>query len=284
MTFKFQTAAMKSTPSLSKMTRLILPIGLAVAPAAAQSAGFMTLFLPDSEPLSLEASAVAINTVTAGRADTRGVTTVVVACPTAASPENDACRAAGIYPAQVYHTQGSVWGGTTTYSADDSTTTWVCSLGGSGASLTGDCTKTIVGGSSTRTETSQYDDCYVMAHQRPVVMTAGVKIQDGWGLRGSDTMDASQYISIRSSLLSSAGCPASQTVMWAGAVASTTSAAGSAGVTAAPSTGPSAATTAVSPTQTAPSPATSSTNGAGRAGNGLMAALSLGIGAALMLW
>jgi hypothetical protein len=206
----------------------------------------------------------------------------VVACPTAASPENDACRSAGIYPAQVYHTQGSVWGGTTTYSADDSTTTWVCTLGGSGDSLTGECTKTIASGGSTRTETSQYDDCYVAAHQRPIVVTAGQdKIQDRWD------MDASRLVSIRSSQLAAAGCPASQAVIWAGAVASTTSAGALTGATTAPSTGPSsgpsATTTTVPPTQTAPAPASSSTGGAGRAGTGLMAALPLGIGAALML-
>lgn len=269
---------MKSTNSLSTMTRLILPIGLVLAPAAAQSTAFMTLFLPDSEPLSLEASAVAVNTVGTGP-NTQQITTVVVACPTGASPDNDACRAAGIYPAQVYHTRGSVWGGTTTYSADDSTTTWVCTLGGGGNSVSGECTKTIVGGSSTRTETSEYGFCYVAAHQRPIVVTAGQeKIQDHWD------MDASRLIAGRSSQLSAAGCPASQTVIWAGAVASTTGAGSPTAVPPTPVTPtPPVPPTAVQPTPTAPVPTPNSASGAGRTGNELMAGLPLGIGAALML-
>jgi hypothetical protein len=240
----------------------------------------MTLFLPDSEPLSLEASAVAVNTPTVGR---NPVTTLEVACPTAVSPENDACRSAGIYPAQVYHTQGSVWGGTTTYSADDSTTTWVCTLGGSNPTLSGECTKTIVGGGSTRTETAEYGNCYVAAHQRPLVVTAGLeKIEPAHFM----TFDASKLLSLQSSQLAEAGCPSSQTTIWAGTVASTTGGASSADETTSPQTGSSGATTTSAPTQTQTDPAlaaTTSPSGAGKGGKDPMAALLLGIGLTMML-
>ncbi|KAK4236694.1 hypothetical protein C8A03DRAFT_35383 [Achaetomium macrosporum] len=202
--------------------RLICTAGLFLRPAATaqtsnrapQTTGLLTVFLPDSEPLSLEASAVAVNTVGTGL-NTDLVTTLHVACPTAASPENDACRAAGIYPAQVYHTQGSVWGGTTTDPGDDSTTTWQCALAGSNPTLGADCVKTVVGalGQFSRVLIGAYDNCYVLAHQRPVVVTAGAE-KINWA--GHATMDAGQYVSLRSSLLTEAGCPASQTTIWAG--------------------------------------------------------------------
>ncbi|KAK4151224.1 hypothetical protein C8A00DRAFT_45528 [Chaetomidium leptoderma] len=277
---------MKTTSYLSTATGLLFPMGLVLAPAAAQSTGLMTLFLPDSEPLSLEASAVAVNTV-----GTVPVITLEVACPTAASPDNDACRRAGIYPAQVYHTQGSVWGGTTTYSADDSTTTWVCTLGGGGITgLAGECTKTIVSGggstTKTRTETAQYEGCYVAAHQRPIVVTAGVDKIDR--AHYYDEIDASKYISIHSSLLADAGCPASQTTMWAGAVASsTTGAADSTGAATGPSSsdGSAATTPTTPPTGTGPAPsATTSSNGAGRLGKDPVVALLLvALGATMVL-
>lgn len=115
---------------VSAMMALVLAASLSSAAlgATAQSTGLVNFFLLDSEPRSLEASAIAVNTV-GTPPNSYVVTTLKVACPTAASPDNDACRAAGIYPVQVYHTRGSVYGGTTTNSVDDSTTTWVCSLG-----------------------------------------------------------------------------------------------------------------------------------------------------------
>ncbi|KAK4120140.1 hypothetical protein N657DRAFT_649494 [Parathielavia appendiculata] len=240
-----------------------------------QAKGLVTLFLPDSEPISLEASAIAVNTV--GRDP---VTTLQVACPTAASPENDACRSAGIYPAQVYHTQGPVWGGTTTYSVDDSTTTWVCTLGGSNPKLSGECTKTIVSSGSTRTETAEYGNCYVVAHQRPIVVTAG---GENINSRHYLEMDASQYVSLRSRILAEDGCPASQTTIWAGAAASTTATSGA--TTGASSTGSSPTTTTPqSQTQTGSAPAaTSTSSGAGRAGKNAMVAVLVGMGLSFIL-
>ncbi|AEO59456.1 hypothetical protein MYCTH_2307800 [Thermothelomyces thermophilus ATCC 42464] len=270
------------------MSRLAFLQGMLLAPVAAQSTGLVTLFLPDSEPLSLDASAVGVSTV--GRDP---VTTWKVACPTGASPEDEACRAAGIYPAQVYHTQGSVWGGTTTYSADDSTTTWVCTLGGSNPTLSGECTKTIVRGRSTRSETATYDNCYVAAHQRPIMVTAGLDKISYY----QTTIEASDYVSMRSSQLSEDGCPSSKAIIWEGAVTSSSTITGSAGhgtahatasstLTGGSGTAPTAPATV--PTQTGTSsgsaPAsTTSPNGAGTGGQvHPMAALSLGMGVILI--
>ncbi|KAK4096438.1 hypothetical protein N658DRAFT_501580 [Parathielavia hyrcaniae] len=258
--------------------------------ASAPATGLMTLFLPDSEPISLEASAIAVNTV----ARYVTVTTLQVACPTAASPENDACRSAGIYPAQVYHTKGSVCGGTTTYSAGDSTTTWVCTLGASwhpGLSsrptMSGDCTKTIVAAGSTRTVTDVYDKCYVVAHQRPVVVTAGLDKINPYHYMTH--LDASQYNSVKTSLLASAGCPASQTIMWAGASsesASTTASSGATTGASSESTAGSAATTTSESqtTETSPAPAAAtSPSGATKVKMNARAALLAGLGLTLML-
>ncbi|KAK3898694.1 hypothetical protein C8A05DRAFT_47054 [Staphylotrichum tortipilum] len=245
------------------MTRLVVLVNLMLASAMAQSTGLGTFFLPDSQPTSLGASAVAVNTV-----GTETVTTLMLACPTAESPGNDACRSASIYPAHVYHTQGSVWGGTTTYPVDDSTTTWLCTLGGGGSKLRGECVKTIASGGSTRTEMSQYDHCYVPAHQLPVVVTAGVdKISRAHYL----TIDAEQYVSIRSSLLSEYGCPDDRTI-WAGATASTSGTVTSTSSAAVTKTGTAAVaaltggsgTTAAPATKTAAPASTTASSGASR--------------------
>ncbi|KAK4245939.1 hypothetical protein C7999DRAFT_42548 [Corynascus novoguineensis] len=258
-------------------------VGLLLAPATAQSTGLLTLFLPDSEPLSLDASVVGVST-----AGTDPVTTLRVACPTGSSPENNACRTAGIYPAQVYHTRGSVWGGTTTYSADDSTTTWICTLGGSHPTLSGDCTKTIVASDSTRTMTATYGNCYVGAHQRPIVVTAGLEKIDSF----ITTIDASELVSIQQSLLSEDGCPSSKTTIWEGAVTRATSTTtmgggshGEAHQTTLTSTGGSGESTAA-PTHTdtdTVQASTTSPNTAVRRGQSPMGMVLLGMGVVLMI-
>ncbi|PKS11285.1 hypothetical protein jhhlp_003047 [Lomentospora prolificans] len=199
---------------------------LVVAPALGQSNERLeTFFLPDSEPTSLVASVKSIGTVSGDV-----VTTLEVACPTPSSPENEACREAGIYPAEVYHTQGSVWGGTTTYSIDDSTTTWRCELGGGlggKQGLDARCSKTIESSGSTRTESTTYDNCYCIAHLLPMVVTANADLLGHYvpftpitGDDGSVTVrDASWLNAQYSENIASSNCPASQTTMWAGAVA-----------------------------------------------------------------
>ncbi|KAL2149086.1 hypothetical protein VTH82DRAFT_1772 [Thermothelomyces myriococcoides] len=239
------------------MSKLAFVQGMLLARAAAQSTGLVTLFLPDSEPLSLDGSVVGVSTAGADP-----VTTWRVACPTGASPEDEACRAADIYPAQVYHTQGSVWGGTTTYLADDSTTTWVCTLGNSNPTLSGECTKTIVKGQSTRSETATYGNCYVAAHQRPIVVTAGLD-----KIRFYATIDASLYLSLQSSQISEDGCPSSKAIIWEGAVTSSSTSTGSAVDDKADPTASSALTggSETAPTTSATLPAqTDNPNGTGR--------------------
>lgn len=235
---------MGSALRVAILTAFAHQISSVVTRASAQSTRVATFFLPDSEPLSLDASIIAVNTV-----NDDAVTTLELACPTAPSPENEACRSAGIYPAQAYHTQGSIWGGTTTYAVDDSTTTWKCELG-SGSDdppgVMGRCDKTIVENAATRTESASYDECYVIAHQLPIVVTAGVdKINPAHYL----TIDASAVNEGRSSRLAAAECPASQRAMWAGAIATVME----------PSGGPAVTSP---PTQTAPAlgDATSSTS------------------------
>ncbi|KAL2015388.1 hypothetical protein VTK56DRAFT_5542 [Thermocarpiscus australiensis] len=300
---------MTSNSHLKRMTRLIFAMGLALAARAtaqttAQTTAIATFFLPDSEPLSLDASVVAVNTP-----DTDDpVTTLQIACPTAASPENDACRAAGIYPAQVYHTRGSVWGGTTTYARDDSTTTWRCALGdaargggsGGGGGVTAACSKTIVvggGGSggraTTRTESAAYDNCYVVAHRLPLVVTAGAdKLVEGRGGGATVAADASELNAEYSSELAAAGCPASETTMFAGAVAvgATTSPSRASetekSAEAVSSSGPGGPAETSAATQTAPQgAATSATTAPGKGARGKrpMAALWLGVGVMSML-
>ncbi len=272
---------MRSNSQLATLTGLMLPMSFLLAPAAGQAPGILTFFLPDSEPISLDASIIAV-TNTAGIRSTP-VTAMEIACPTAASPENDACRAAGIYPAQVYHTQGSVWGGTTTYAADDSTTTWRCELGSGGRVGTGDgqfetktgsgvCAKTIVSGGATRTESVTYDGCYVIAHRLPLVVTGGAdKINAAHYL----TVDADAQNTQYSSELAEAKCPASQTIIWAGANAPTTEPGGSTGATTESGGGGPAAT---STTQTAPAQAATSSTpvGAGHGNAPLLAVLGMG--------
>jgi hypothetical protein len=133
-------------------------------------------------------------------------------CPTATNTDNDACRAQSIYPAEVWHTQGSVWGGTTTARLDDSTTAWYCNLGSCGGpgcnTVTGGphCIKSITAkGRGTTVETTQLDSCYIRGHTVPLLVTGGAdKLNSEW----YKTQDVEQIHSIYSSLLSSLGCPA----------------------------------------------------------------------------
>jgi len=207
---------------------LLATASFLIPPTVAQGDEHLgTFFLPDSEPRSLEASVISIVSVSGDP-----VTSLQVACPTARSPENDACREAGIYPAQVYHTQGSVWGGTTTYSVDDSTTTWGCALGGGLGAKEGiraTCSKTIERGGSIQTESTSYGNCYCIAHLLPMVVTANADLlhdEPFTPYTGKDgvvtVIDASWLDARYSQELSSSGCPASETTMWAGATAAAT--------------------------------------------------------------
>lgn len=189
--------------------------------------GLLTFFLPDSAPSSLVASIVQVTYVTTVSNSTSGewVTSLVLDCPPTTKPVKDECRAAGIYPASVYHTRGSVWGGTTTLVADDSTTTWRCELGQrytpsvDGTSRPGSsayCTKTIEApGKARETVTANYDQCY-LAHQKlPIVVTAGgEKLVAGGGGFYSGIDAGGINSALASEARSISGCPVASEVFW----------------------------------------------------------------------
>ena len=234
-------------------SRLAVLLGALVASGAVSSQSLFPVFILDSAPRSLDGSIVAANPDPAETGHT--VVTLAVDCPKTASPDNDACRAQGIYPAEVYHTQGSVYGGTVTASADDSTTTWSCALGGCGGcaggapDLNGNCVKTVVAGGSTRVESTSLDGCYVMGHSVPVAVTAGAeKLNSAY----FDKRSPESILDAYASALESMGCPSSTSV---------TATAGVGGSTSAPSTGASATKAGPSKTSsssTGPSPTESS--------------------------
>lgn len=189
--------------------------------------GLLTFFLPDSAPSSLVASIVQVTYVTTVSNSTLGewVTSLVLDCPPTTKPVKDECRAAGIYPASVYHTRGSVWGGTTTLAADDSTTTWRCELGQrytpsiDGTSRPGSsayCTKTIEApGKARETVTAQYDQCYIAHQKLPIVVTAGgEKLAPGGGgfYSGIDAGGINSALASEASSIS--GCPVASEVFW----------------------------------------------------------------------
>ncbi|KFZ20595.1 hypothetical protein V501_00023 [Pseudogymnoascus sp. VKM F-4519 (FW-2642)] len=183
----------------------------------------MPMFILDSAPISLEAAIISVSPVPTWTY--QSIVTYSVDCPQSASPDNDACRALSIYPAEVWHTQGSMWGGTTTARADDSTTTWTCNLG-SGVSEVSktrgpSCVKSINGaGGTTRVETTWLGPCYVSAHSVPMLVTAGAeKLPPQYYV----TYAVSEWKSITSSVLSSMGCAVSSTTAMTSAASTTTS-------------------------------------------------------------
>lgn len=139
-------------------------------------------------PTSLEAS-VAASTLQTEQGYSRFVVDYTVDCAATASPENDACRSLSIYPAEVYHTQGSVWGGTITARLQEKTTTRKCEFGSYDSdedSVGGRCSQTIVSDSSTVTETTTLDKCYVYQHSVPLLITAGVDKLDDEGYKATE--------------------------------------------------------------------------------------------------
>ncbi|KAH7018467.1 uncharacterized protein B0I36DRAFT_336007 [Microdochium trichocladiopsis] len=60
---------------------------------------------------------------------TTAVVHYAVDCPPADKPDNNMCRSLGMYPMEVYYTQGSVRAGLMTDQFRDRTTAWTCHLG-----------------------------------------------------------------------------------------------------------------------------------------------------------
>ncbi|KAM7187554.1 hypothetical protein V8F20_010921 [Naviculisporaceae sp. PSN 640] len=188
----------------------------------------LPFFLPDSEPhylvasvvhkttiitttiVSLKTTVTSISTQTLSfdNPDPEDEITLQIDCPTASTPENEACRSAKIYPAFVTGrrvaggsaggiAQSQVWKGETTYLVgDDATTTWSCWQGmsmrtaapapteaaavaplaavdrGGGMVPYAQCVSTIVQdqGSYVRFVTRRYDECYFYRHMVPLVV------------------------------------------------------------------------------------------------------------------
>ncbi|KAK3986936.1 hypothetical protein QBC44DRAFT_211625, partial [Cladorrhinum sp. PSN332] len=166
--------------------------------------------------------------------------TLQIDCPTASSPQNDACRSASIYPAQV--TQkillspggGSEWKGVTSYLVgDDSTTTWTCWQGVTVKPELminemvpyAQCVSTIIksGGSDIRYATNRYDECYLYRHMLPLVVTAGEGDVTGeWAkqmMTAGVASDAGKMNAGWESKMKQLGCDVEGTrTMWVGSV------------------------------------------------------------------
>jgi hypothetical protein len=149
-------------------------------------------------PASLEATVITRYKTEEAGFGSVGVVTYSVACPTAASPENDACRSLGIYPAQIWHTDGPYWGGVITTTAESRTETWVCTLHDCStcpADRDATCRRTIVSAGSTVTsETTMTDGCAVERSRIPLVITAGVEKLQSYSWKGMPT-DVAGYTS-----------------------------------------------------------------------------------------
>lgn len=105
------------------------------------------------------------------------VTTLRAVCPSASSPENDACRAISSFPMDIYHTQGSIFGGTMTAPNKERTTMWECALGtGDNGVNSADCSSTIVEGTKIITNSSEtFHTCQEIHGHIPLVITAGLE-------------------------------------------------------------------------------------------------------------
>lgn len=128
-----------------------------------------TVFIPDSHPKSLQASAVT---------EIDGTLTYQLFCPTGSSPDNIACQQESKYPAIASHSPGSVFAGAFTTDADGIHTKWDCTLGsGSGDTIPkqmGVCNQTLSNRYKTSVITGRaMNSCFVVQHQIPITFTGG---------------------------------------------------------------------------------------------------------------
>ncbi|KAI0382551.1 hypothetical protein F5Y04DRAFT_47949 [Hypomontagnella monticulosa] len=244
-----------------------------VAPQGTQSITAVWQFAP--VPASLEASIIESKTYSEG-ANNNYVVTYQVDCPAAKSPENDACRDLSLYPQELYHTQGSVFGGTWTRDSKGATT-WRCELGscrkcsGFGAK-TADCSLTINNsGSEPTTASVSVNSCFLAQQSVPVVITAGVEKLNPDGYKA--TGEVADYLSYYAAALSEQGCPerkAFQTI-WPLETSTTTTSGADSSIT--PTTGPVASQNSPTPTAQSASPTPTSAGSARQSiklGSGLM--------------
>lgn len=157
----------------------------------------------DYIPSSLEASVVSSYDITTSGLSPTGVWSYRADCAKESSPENNACRALRLYPADFYHTQGSVWGGTMTNARLDHTTSWECSLGGV-ATGTGNnardatCHSTVVSGTRILTNATEHktNACELIHASIPLVITAGVEKLEAytWAGKVEDVAGMLSYV------------------------------------------------------------------------------------------
>ncbi|KAI4861685.1 hypothetical protein F4820DRAFT_451728 [Hypoxylon rubiginosum] len=129
-------------------------------------------------PASLDASIIEARSTTIDSVS-RYVATYEVDCPASSSPDNDGCRDLRIYPARIYHTQGSIYGGTWSSHPDNGiTTTWRCELGDCGSlcaafrAQTADCLLTIQYSQATyQILTTKVESCQVAQNSVPLAIT-----------------------------------------------------------------------------------------------------------------
>ena len=143
---------------------LLLAALLAYHQTIAQSPSSATIFLLDAEPQTVEASVIAYTSVS-GQSP---ITTLLLSCPSTFA----SCISASVDGATVYHTQGSVFGGTLPGATP---TTFYCDLGtGSGDTIpdqNGQCNRTV----GSETTSTALNSAYVGAHQAEMIITAGLE-------------------------------------------------------------------------------------------------------------
>lgn len=219
-----------------------------------------------AHPASLEASVVAASEWVRSGAETIPVATWRLDCAREKNPGNDACRAASIYPAELTHTRGSIFGGSVTG------TRWRCELGGCAGcrdaiDVSAACAYTHGG----TTATTTLDLCEVLARSVVAVNTAGEEKLGSMELFNTNRPEVIN--SALAALLSSARCLPTPVVMSVPAKATrpSTPASSSDSVRDAPSTGSTQANTGASVTS-AQAPSTSQSTvaptGSGRSAAG----------------
>ncbi|KAL1881958.1 hypothetical protein Daus18300_001012 [Diaporthe australafricana] len=198
------------------------------------SAPLFPVFLYGARPLSLDASLIAADPLP--DEPNKTLWRLQLACPTGTSSSSsgaaedtedadDQCARAGLFPAELYHTQGSVYGGTYTPQAA-AATTWRCELGGSTGDeqdpLSGDCSQWETEGASSTT-TTRLGQCDVLRHSVPVRVTDGAAKETYYYL--GTTWSPDRYNSeVVAAELSSLACPdPTSLVDFGGAAAAVTS-------------------------------------------------------------
>lgn len=237
-TLRFDNIMASTTPTSSSS---------GFAPATTQAPLF-PLFIFNARPSSLDASLISAGLAPDDH-ESRSLHRFQVACPTGANDADAQCSSANLFPAEIYHTQGSLYGGTFRQAAR-AATTWQCELGSSSddddaSSIYGTCSQW--SGNGNTTSTTSLDTCYVSRHSVPVRITAGAGKETYYQF---STWSAEQYNSAVVSGLEEKGCPNPTSLVDPGAVTGSISISESTGQT----TGPENTGTTASVTQTAPAP------------------------------